>query len=81
MTTPEPELRALFQARASAMGARDIERVMALYAPDVIYFDLVPPLRYSGSDALRRRFLDLGSARIKTHATGGRWTSRLWRRT
>jgi uncharacterized protein (TIGR02246 family) len=52
------ELRALFQERADAMGAKDVERVMALYAHDAVYFDLVPPLRYIGADALRARFLD-----------------------
>ena len=37
---------------------KDIERLMSLYSPDIVYFDLVPPLRYVGSAALRRRFLD-----------------------
>jgi ketosteroid isomerase-like protein len=58
MATSDRELRALFQERSEAMGARNIERVMALYAADVVYFDLVPPLRYTGADALRARFLD-----------------------
>jgi uncharacterized protein (TIGR02246 family) len=58
MDSSDDELRALFEERARAMGAKDIERVMALYAPDVVYFDLVPPLAYTGADALRARFLD-----------------------
>jgi uncharacterized protein (TIGR02246 family) len=58
MATSDREVRALFEERADAMGAKDIERVMALYADDVVYFDLVPPLRYAGADALRARFLD-----------------------
>jgi ketosteroid isomerase-like protein len=58
MAASDRELPALFQERSEAMGARSVERVMALYAPDVVYFDLVPPLRYSGADALRARFLD-----------------------
>jgi ketosteroid isomerase-like protein len=58
MTAPETELRALFEERSAAMAAKDIERLMALYADDVVYFDLVPPLRYSGAAALRARFLD-----------------------
>jgi uncharacterized protein (TIGR02246 family) len=58
MATSEGEVRALIDARSEAMRAKDIERVMALYADDVVYFDLVPPLRYSGADALRARFLD-----------------------
>jgi ketosteroid isomerase-like protein len=31
---------------------------MAVYTTDVVYFDLVPPLSYSGAAALRARFLD-----------------------
>jgi ketosteroid isomerase-like protein len=31
---------------------------MSLYSPDIVYFDLVPPLQYAGSAALRERFLD-----------------------
>ncbi len=51
------EVRALFDSRADAMRAKDIDRLMPLFAPDIVYFDLVPPLRYVGSDALRARFL------------------------
>jgi len=58
MTTAESELKALFESRSEAMRQKDIERVMALYSPDIVYFDLVPPLRYSGAAALRDRFLD-----------------------
>jgi ketosteroid isomerase-like protein len=58
MTAPEHDLRALFEERSAAIAAKDIERLMALYANDVVYFDLVPPLRYSGATALRARFLD-----------------------
>jgi len=57
MTTSE-HVRELFEERSNAMAAKDIERLMALYSDDVVYFDLVPPLRYSGADALRARFLD-----------------------
>ena len=58
MTTCEQEVRALFEERSHAIAAKDIERLMALYSHDVVYFDLVPPLRYTGADALRARFLD-----------------------
>lgn len=33
---------------------RDIEGVMAIYAPDVVSFDIVPPLQYRGADAFRK---------------------------
>jgi ketosteroid isomerase-like protein len=58
MASPDSELRALLDRQREAFRAKNIERVMALYAPDIVYFDLVPPLRYTGSTALRKRFSD-----------------------
>jgi ketosteroid isomerase-like protein len=58
MTSAETEIRALLDSRSAAMGDKDIERVMSLYSPEIVYFDLVPPLQYAGSSALRQRFLD-----------------------
>src|SRR5215217_4651902 len=57
MTSTESEVRALLDRWSEAIRAKDIERLMALYAPDIVYFDLVPPLHYTGSAALRRNFL------------------------
>jgi uncharacterized protein (TIGR02246 family) len=49
---------ALIQRRVQdwtkAIRERDIDGVMRLYAPDVVSFDLDPPLRYAGTDAKRR---------------------------
>ena len=39
---------------ASAVRAKDIDRVMSLYAPSIVSFDLDPPLRYSGTANKRR---------------------------
>jgi ketosteroid isomerase-like protein len=62
MTKTNPDTRsevgALLQLQSKVMGAKDIDRLMALYAPDVVYFDVVPPLQFVGADALRRRFQD-----------------------
>lgn len=58
MASTETRIRAVMDQRAAAMGARDIERVMALYAADVVYFDVVPPLSCAGAAALRSRFMD-----------------------
>jgi uncharacterized protein (TIGR02246 family) len=56
MPSTESEIRALLDLRSEAMRAKDLERLMSLYSPDVIYFDVVPPLQYVGSAALRARF-------------------------
>jgi deazaflavin-dependent oxidoreductase (nitroreductase family) len=54
----EAEIRALLDRRSEAIGNRDLDRLMSLYASDIVYFDLVPPLQYAGSAALRDRFAD-----------------------
>ena len=57
MTSTSSEVRALVDRWSEAIRRKDIDRLMALYAPDIVYFDVVPPLHYTGSDALRRNFL------------------------
>jgi uncharacterized protein (TIGR02246 family) len=57
VASTESEVRALLDRWSDAIRAKDIERLMALYAPDIVYFDVVPPLHYTGSAALRRNFL------------------------
>lgn len=47
----EALIRQRVEDYAKAISAKDIERVMSFFAPDVVSFDLAPPLRYSGSDS------------------------------
>jgi ketosteroid isomerase-like protein len=51
------DIRALLDNWAAAIRAKDIDRLMSLYSPSIVYFDVVPPLRIKGSDAVRRNFL------------------------
>jgi ketosteroid isomerase-like protein len=53
----EAEVRALLDSQSEAMSTKDIDRLMSLYSPNIVYFDTVPPLHYAGSAALRGRFL------------------------
>lgn len=39
---------------AKAIIARDVDRVMSFYTPDIVSFDLDPPLRYTGAARKRR---------------------------
>jgi uncharacterized protein (TIGR02246 family) len=50
----EALIRQRIEDWASAIRAKDIERVLSLYGPDNVSFDLDPPLRYAGSDNKRR---------------------------
>jgi ketosteroid isomerase-like protein len=58
MNSVESEVKALMTLRSEAFRLKDIELVMSLFSADIVYFDLVPPLRYTGASALRARFSD-----------------------
>jgi uncharacterized protein (TIGR02246 family) len=57
-TTAEAEIRALIEAQAEAIRAKDPEGSAASYAPDVVLFDVVNPLRSRGSDTARKRLAE-----------------------
>jgi ketosteroid isomerase-like protein len=56
MGSTESDVRALFDGQFAAIRAKDLDRLMAVYSPDIVYFDVVPPLQYAGAAALRGRF-------------------------
>jgi ketosteroid isomerase-like protein len=58
MASTQSEVRALLDSRSEAVRIKDIDRLMSFYSPDIVYFDIVPGLQYTGSAALRPRFLD-----------------------
>jgi ketosteroid isomerase-like protein len=53
----ESEIEVLLDRRVQACRAKDIDRLMSLYSPSIVYFDVVPPLRFIGSDAVRDNFV------------------------
>jgi len=50
-TTDEEQIRAVLADRAAAMRERDAERFVAQYAPQIVKFDLAPPLASAGPQA------------------------------
>jgi ketosteroid isomerase-like protein len=58
MASTQSEIRALLDSRSEAVRIKDIDRLMSFYSPDIVYFDVVPGLQYTGSAALRPRFLE-----------------------
>ena len=56
MASIQSEIRAFLESRVEACRAKDIDRLMSLYSPDIVYFDVVPPLRFIGADAVRENF-------------------------
>jgi uncharacterized protein (TIGR02246 family) len=57
MESTRSEVRALLDSWSAAIRIKDIDRLMSLYSPDIVYFDVVPPLQYAGSAAIQRNFL------------------------
>lgn len=51
----EAQIRALIDNRVKATQGKDIEGSIANYAKDVISFDVVDPLQYSGTEEMAKR--------------------------
>jgi uncharacterized protein (TIGR02246 family) len=71
MTATETEIKSLLDTWSAAVAAKDVDGLMTLYAPDIVYFDVVPPLRISGADAVRKNFqrwFDIWSSGIKSES-------------
>ncbi|MFN8467662.1 MAG: nuclear transport factor 2 family protein [Caldilineaceae bacterium] len=51
----QTQIRELIDARVRAIGAKDIETLMANHAPDVLSFDVINDLQVRGADAVRER--------------------------
>jgi ketosteroid isomerase-like protein len=58
MDATQSEIRALYASQFDAIRAGDLDRLMSFYSADIVYYDVVPPLRFVGSAALRRRFTE-----------------------
>ncbi len=51
-------IQALYQKFNDAFDKKDVKTIMAVYAPDVFVFDLVPPRQYVGYDAYKKDWVD-----------------------
>ena len=52
----EAQIRQLIENWAKAVRAKDINGLMSYYTPDILVFDVAPPLQYAGTDAYRKNF-------------------------
>jgi uncharacterized protein (TIGR02246 family) len=57
--TDEADIRRRIDTGVQAIRAMDLEGVMALYAPDVVSFDIGAPLRHVGAEAKRKNWVDV----------------------
>ncbi len=58
----EAAIRAQIDALVEAIGLMDVERVASIYAPDIVSFDVQPPLQIVGAEAKSRNWADAFSA-------------------
>lgn len=49
-STNEAEIRGLIEARAKAVREKDVDAFISEFAPDVVMFNLAPPLQIKGTD-------------------------------
>jgi uncharacterized protein (TIGR02246 family) len=73
--TAEDEVRELIEGWASAAQAKDVARIMAFYAPDVLAFDAIAALQFKGAEAYRKHWqacLEMcpGSMTFEVHDLG-----------
>lgn len=52
------QIRELVEAWISSVRAKDVEGAVAPYAADVVAYDLVNPLQYSGIDTIKTRLTE-----------------------
>jgi ketosteroid isomerase-like protein len=55
-TTDEAQIRLLLGAWVSALRVKDIDKILSLYSPEVVTFDVVPPLQYVGTQTYGKSF-------------------------
>jgi uncharacterized protein (TIGR02246 family) len=55
----EAEIRRLFGKLAEAIRAADLDGVMAIYAPDIVTFDVQSPLRRFGAEGKRKNWVEV----------------------
>ena len=60
--TDEADIRRRIETLASAVRALDLEGVKAIYAPDIVSFDIVPPLQHVGAEAQWKNWADVFTA-------------------
>ena len=52
----EAEIKKVIESGVEAIRTKDLDRVMTMYAPELVSFDIVPPLQYVGLDAYRKHW-------------------------
>jgi uncharacterized protein (TIGR02246 family) len=65
-------IEALYHRFDAAFNKKDVDAIMAEYAPDVFVFDVIPPRQYAGWDSYKKDWVDLFAANpgpVVSHVT------------
>ncbi|WP_251096322.1 nuclear transport factor 2 family protein [Streptomyces sp. Caat 7-52] len=57
MVSHESDVRALLEGRVDASRSKDVDRLMSHYSDDIVYYDVVPPLQFTGHEEVRGNFV------------------------
>lgn len=57
----EAAIKRVIERGVEAIRAKDLDGVMSMYAPELVSFDIVPPLQYVGTDAYRKQWQEVFS--------------------
>jgi uncharacterized protein (TIGR02246 family) len=60
--TDEADIRERINQAVEAIRATDLEGVKSIYAPDIVSFDIVPPLQHVGAEAQWKNWEDVFTA-------------------
>ena len=52
----EAEIRQRIDKLVAAIRVMDLDTVMSIYAPDIVSFDIEPPLQHVGAEAKRKNW-------------------------
>ena len=55
----EAHIRQRIDKAVEAIGSMDLDGVKPIYAPDIVSFDIVPPLQHVGAEAKCKNWLDV----------------------
>lgn len=58
----EAAIKRVIEGGVEAIRAKDLDGVMSMYAPNLVSFDIVPPLQYVGADAYRKQWKEVFSS-------------------
>ena len=58
----EAAIKRVIEGFVEALRAKDLDGVMSMCAPELVSFDIAPPLQYVGADAMRKRWEEVFSS-------------------